>query len=210
MDCNRYSMHTVETYSLSCQTGNGYLRINWVSDYVMALRSGQVLIVAAILFFKDNHVYGNRFKVIWCFNWHAQTESLFLMTSCAFGCYMLYIWIHSNTSSVTSTRAGEIPFRWAHLWWPDFYMHPLVKAALASIHFGKGNLFEWISPHVKVFGCCLNWHEEYVRNMCAILVKIQEVGSWSHAQLEKGHVMGWWLINLWWRAQLCQFEKCCS
>ena len=64
MDCNRYSMHTVETYSLSCQTGNGYLRINWVSDYVMALRSGQVLFVAAILFFKDNHVYGNRFKVI--------------------------------------------------------------------------------------------------------------------------------------------------
>jgi len=31
-----------------------------------------------------------------------------------------------------------------------------------------------------------------------LLVKIQEVGSRSQAQLEERHAMGWWLIDLWW------------
>ena len=37
-----------------------------------------------------------------------------------------------------------------------------------------------------------------VWKVCTILVKIQEVGSRSQAQLEERHAMGWWLIDLWW------------
>ena len=49
-----------------------------------------------------------------------------------------------------------------------------------------------------------------VWKVCAVLVKIQEVGWRSQAQLEEGHAMGWRQIDLWWRATLCKFEKCCS
>jgi len=44
----------------------------------------------------------------------------------------------------------------------------------------------------------------------SLLVKNQEVNPRIQAQLEEGHAMGWWLIEVWWRATLCQFEKCCS
>jgi len=46
-----------------------------------------------------------------------------------------------------------------------------------------------------------------VWKVCALLVKIQDVGSRSQAQLEEGHAMGWRLIDLWWRATLTNLRN---
>ena len=46
-----------------------------------------------------------------------------------------------------------------------------------------------------------------VWKVCAILMKIQEVGSRSQGQLEEGHAMGWRLIDLWWRATLTNLRN---
>ena len=62
-------------------------------------------------------------------------------------------------------------------------------AALVSFKFGKGTRFDGYHFKCDALECCLNRQEECVRNICALLVKIQEVGSQSQAQLEEGHTM---------------------
>jgi len=114
IDCNRYGVHKVETDSLFCQTEDWYFYFNWVCDYVVAVRSS--FNSGCLLYLKDTHVYNNRFKSDapqWYFNWQVETEFLLLMTSCAFGCFVLCICLHSNASRVALIGVGCITFRWA-------------------------------------------------------------------------------------------------
>ena len=181
-----------EVYGVSCTGLCVKLEVPWegLSDYVVALRSS--LNLGCHLFFKDTHV-DNCFKgdvSEWCFNWHAES---FLMTSCTFGCYILCICFCSNASRVTSTRASEITWRWVRLWWLDFHIHSLMLQRLHWLSFILARETCLNGYHLKcdMHGCCFHWHEEYVRNLCASPMKIQEVGSQSQTQFKEGHTMNW-------------------
>jgi len=87
-------------------TEDSYFYFNWVSDYVLTLRSSLNQSFGCHLFkkfFKETHVSGNCFEgdvPEWCLNLYEETGFLFFMTSCTFGCYMLCICFHSNAGRV--------------------------------------------------------------------------------------------------------------
>ena len=123
--------------------------------------------IASRVMHQGNSSIGTQ-KLNSCFSWQV-----------SFGCFMLCICFHSNASRVTLTRAGEITFRWTWLWWLDFHMHFSWASCTAFHSFCQGTCF-LMDTTSSVICLGVAWiGMKNVWKVCALLVKIQEVGSRS-------------------------------
>ena len=109
------------------------------------------------LFFKDTHVNGNCFKSDapeCCFNWHAETEFLFLKTS--WHLVRLVRGNHFSMYSFVMTR----------------FSHAFSCACCTGFRsFWQGTCFNGYHLKCDVLGCCLHWHEEWLIDVAFIALR---------------------------------------
>jgi len=155
---------------------------------------------------------GNCFKSDapeWFFNWHAEIKFLFLMTSwhlaASFSAFAF------TATQVVWLRLVRVKSLFDGLDCEDLIFTSILLGLLHWLPcIWQGTCF--LTNITSSVMCLIDtWIDlKNVWEVWSLLVKNQEVNPRTQAQLEEGHAMGWWLIEVWWRATLCQFEKCCS